>query len=200
MYDINRAEYFYREIEKKDTRYPYLYFQLARIEFLKSRFNTAMIYINKQIELHGNDAPNAYYVRGLIEGYKGDYDAAAQDYGYYLKVNPDNWATANDYAWVLLKAKRNTEAAKVTGDAIEKFPNNAWLLSTRAIALYETGDFASALTTARKAKIAAANITEAQWLVAYPGNDPKVARTGITTLQKSIDENMHKVELAIASG
>lgn len=158
-----------------------------------------MAQINLQISLHGTSTPNSYYVRGLIEGYAGDYDAAVRDYGYFLSVDPNNWATANDYAWVLLKADKSKEATKVTGDALKIHPDNAWLLATRAIALYEIGDLMGALSTAQRAKVEAAKITEAQWLIAYPGNDPRVAREGIATHQKSIDDNIHKIEAAIAS-
>jgi tetratricopeptide (TPR) repeat protein len=157
-----------------------------------------MVYINMQISAQPTSTPSSYYVRGLIEGYRGDYDAAVRDYAYYLKVDPNNWATANDYAWVLLKAKRSHDAAQVTEDALKIHPDNAWLLSTRAISLYEIGNLQEALKVAKEAQIAASKITEAQWLVAYPGNDPQVARQGIATHQKSIEDNIHKIEAAIA--
>jgi tetratricopeptide (TPR) repeat protein len=198
LYDTQIAAEFFRIAVQLDPKYPYVNHELARLEFLHGNFDMALAYINQQIAIFGTSTPNSYYVRGLIEGYAGDYAAAVRDYGYYLSVDPNNWATANDYAWVLLKAKREKDAAQVTGDALKIHPGNAWLLSTRAIALFEMGDMKEALNTAKEAQAAASNITESQWLVAYPGNDPRVAREGITTLQTSISDNIHKIEAAIA--
>jgi tetratricopeptide (TPR) repeat protein len=197
MYDVERAEHFYREVEKFDTKHLYLYHQLSRIEFLRGNFHTAMVYINRQIKLHGEAVPYSYYVRGLTEGYMGLYDEAARDYGYFLKVEPHNWAAATDYSWVLLKAGRAQEAADITKNALKDHPGNAWLLATRAIALYEIGDLEEALRIAKIARFASSKITEAQWLTAYPGNDPRIARQGVATHQKSIEENIHKIEAAI---
>lgn len=199
LYDIVRAEYFYRHAEALDAEYPYVNHQLARIEFLKGNFHTALSYINKEIELHGENEANAYYVRGLIEGYMGRYAEAAADYERFLQDRPRNWAALNDYAWVLLKAERFDDAARVTTRALELFPNNAWLLNSHAIALYELGDLSVALASARAAVDASDAVSEAEWLQAYPGNDPGVALQGISTLKNSALDNMHSIEAALAA-
>ncbi len=198
-YDITRAQYFYEKAATLDAEYPYVYHQLARIEFLKGNFNTAIFYINKQIELHGDTAPNSFYVRGLIEGYMGRYTEAAEDYKHYLSLVPPNWAGINDYAWVLLKADRFKDAVLETDKGLALFPDNPWLLNSSAIALYETGDLAKAKLRAEAAVSASLKVTEREWLTAYPGNDPRVARDGIATLRKSTQDNMHMIEEAIAS-
>lgn len=199
IYDIDRAEYFYQKAAALDPQYPYVYHQLARIEFLKGNFNTAVFYINKQIELHGDTAPSSYYVKGLIEGYMGRYADAAKDYEHYLSLVPPNWAGMNDYAWVLLKAGRAADAVPETQRGLVLFPDNAWLLNTSAIGLFETGKLKEALAHAKAAVEASGKITESQWLTAYPGNDPKVAQEGIATLRKSSEDNMHMIEAALAS-
>lgn len=199
-YDIDRAEHFFDLAALKDPTIPYLYHQLARISFLRGDFTRAMAQIDYQIQMHGDAAPNSYYVRGLIEGFMGDYDAAARDYAYFLKLFPSSWAGANDYAWVLLKADRPKDAAEVTEAALRVHPTNAWLLSTHAIALYEIGDLAGAVSVARQALVASSELTVREWLRAYPGNDPQVAREGLATHRKSIEDNIHTIEAVIANG
>jgi len=198
-YDIDRAEYFFDHAALKDPTIPYLYHQRARISFLRGNFSEAMTQINFQISMHGDAAPNSYYVRGLIEGYMGEYANSARDYEYFLRFDPRNWATLNDYAWVLLKAERFSDAADVTARGLVDFPDNPWLLNSRAIALYELHRYPEALSVAQKASDAVARLSKAEWLHAYPGNDPRVGSQGLAVFKKAVADNMHTIELAIAS-
>src|SRR3989344_1960947 len=109
MYDIDRAERYFDQAAAKDPSIPYLYHELARISFLRGNYDQALARINFHIRLHPDTAPNAYYVRGLINGFKGDYTAAEKDFEHFLKTNPDSWAGINDYAWVLLKNDKPRE-------------------------------------------------------------------------------------------
>ena len=68
-YSIERAQFFFAKAALFDPTLPYLNHELARIEFLKGRFPTALALINMQIALHGEQTSNSYYIRGLIEGY-----------------------------------------------------------------------------------------------------------------------------------
>ena len=198
-YDVERAEYFFGKAADIDPTYPYLYHELARIAFLKGEFETAMALIDMQIAQMGDNSPNSYYIRALIEGYKGEYAASAKDYEYFLKFYPTNWAAVNDYAWVLLKAGRAQEAKLATARALEWFPDNPWLLNTNATALFETREYAKALKAAQKASVAVAALSEAEWLQAYPGNDPRIANKGITAFKKAVEDNIHSITLALAS-
>ena len=200
LYDIERTEYFLREAAALDPGLPYLYHELARVAFLRGNFTRALALINTQISLHGTATPSSYYVRGLIEGYMGKYNEAATDYEIYLESDPENWAAINDYAWVLLKANRAKEAAREAARGLQVFPDNPWLLNTFAIALYETGELEAALASAEKAMASVREVTEQQWLTAYPGNDPQIAGAGITALRKSIEDNMHSIKKAITEG
>ncbi|MDO8514302.1 MAG: tetratricopeptide repeat protein [bacterium] len=198
-YDIARAEYFFKKAAALDPTILYLYHELARIDFLKGRFNAALAKIDFQISMHGDETPNSYYVRGLIEGYMGKYDASAKDYERYLEYDPTNWAALNDYAWVLLKANRPEEAAAATARGLENFPDNPWLLNSQATALYEMGDYAGALVYVQRADAEVRKTTEKQWLVAYPGNDPKIASDGLAAFKKAVSGNMHTIEQSLAS-
>ena len=198
-YNIAVAEYFFGKAADIDANTPYLYHELARIAFLKGDFEVAMALINSQIHLMGDNAPNSYYIRALIEGYKGEYAASARDYEYFLKFQPTNWAAANDHAWVLLKAGRAKEASDATARALEWFPDNPWLLNTNATARYELHDYDGALLAAQKASVEVAKLSEAEWLQAYPGNDPRIADKGIVAFKKAVQDNIHSIALALAS-
>src|SRR6185436_2473306 len=41
-YELDRAEYFFDEVLKKDVSHPYLFHELARISFLRGRFDEAL--------------------------------------------------------------------------------------------------------------------------------------------------------------
>ena len=166
----------------------------------KGDFEKAIARINAEINLPGGPiTPSSYYIRGLIEGYMGDYAASAKDYEKYLESDPHNWAALNDYAWALLKGQKFEEAADVTARGLVYFPDNAWLLNSSATAFFELGRYDEALAQARKAQSAVAELSEKQWLTAYPGNDPKVARAGIATFQKAVEDNIHAITLKVAS-
>ncbi len=199
MYNINRAEHLFNEVRRIDPQHPFVYHQLARIAFLKGDFTRAHALIDAQIRYHGSTTPSSYYVRGLIEGYMGRYEEAAKDYETYLESDPNNWAALNDYAWVLLKVGRSADAIVAAERGLKYFPNNAWLLNSSAIALYEIGELSQAQGRAEAAVAVSEAVTEKDWLLAYPGNDPKVAKAGIVSLQKASRDNMHTILLALAS-
>ena len=99
---------------------------------------------------------------------------------------------------MLLKAGRPDKALEVIsrGPAGHQI-QNAWLLNSKAIALYELGRMPEALEAAKQALTMVGNVKEKNWLTAYPGNDPKIAGEGIAALKRSIETNMKAIELAI---
>lgn len=199
LYDIRKAAAYFREAYTLDPDYEYLNHELSRVAFLQGNFYTAMYFINREIELRGETSPNSFYVRGLIKGYMGDYVSSAKDYERYLESNPNNWAALNDYAWVLLKARRFADAATATQKGLEFFPENPWLLNSSATALYELGQYEEALNQVTKAQAAVSKLSETQWLTAYPGNDPKIAAEGISAFKKAVEDNIHTITMKLAS-
>lgn len=196
QYDLDRAEYFFARAAS-DPSLPYLNHELARISFLKGDFNKALAQINLQISLHGTSTPNSYYVRGLIEGYMGRYDDAVRDYKIYVQSDPTNWAATNDLAWVLLKDDRPQEALQAIDTILPLWPENPWLLNNRATALFELGRLEEAKDVAEAAVGAVTHVIEQDWLRAYPGNDPLIAKDGVAAFKKAVEENMHMIDLAL---
>lgn len=193
-YDINRAKTFFLLAVRSNPELPYIHHELARIYFLKGNYQSALAEINIQISAQGDNVSSSYYVRGLIEGFMGNYPASIKDYAHYIKIDPYDWAAINDYAWVLLKYNRPVDALTITNIAVTYFPNNPWILNTNATARYETGDIAGARIKIEAAQNALQTLTQATWLRAYPGNDPAIAQAGINSFKKSVQNNMHTIE------
>jgi tetratricopeptide (TPR) repeat protein len=196
-YDIERAEYYFNWAERLDLDYPHVQHQLARIAFLKGDFDTALMRIDRELE-SPTHSPSAYYIRGLIKGFMGDYAGAVIDYQTYREYDPNNWAAVTDLSWVLLKDDRPEEALLVLSQVLEQWPHNPWLLNTKAIALYEVGRVEEAREAITAAAEAVKNVTPEEWLRAYPGNDPLAAPDGVKTFQESVSLNMHTMFLARA--
>lgn len=200
LYDVDKAEEYLEEAYKLDPTYLAVNHELARIAFLKGHFGTALEHIDKEIGMHGESLPNSYYIRGLIQGYRGEYHEAALDYAVYLKHDPTNWAAINDYAWVLLKAGRTEDALLAVRTGLAYFPDNPWLLNSESIALYELKQYEESIFSALKASSAAENISAEDWLRAYPGNDPRIAEAGVASLRSAISDNMHIAALTVSNG
>ena len=192
-YDIDFAEHCFRIAVQRDPQVPYVFHELARVEFLKGDLGAALALIDVQILNQGDRSPSSYYVRGLIEGYMGNYAEAVNDYKHFVALAPDNWAGLNDYAWVLLKDDKPQEAISVTAQGLQHYPNNPWLLNSNATALYETGDIADARSVAERAEIAVQKLTPNEWSAAYPGNDPDIAPEGVATFQKAVADNIRTI-------
>jgi tetratricopeptide (TPR) repeat protein len=189
LYDRDRAYYFFMQALRLDPNQPGVRHQLARVAFLNGNFGSALWYIDHEISLPGHSPiPSSYYVRGLIEGYSGDYADAAHDYETYLQTDPSNWAAMNDYAWVLLKASRYEDAYSLTKRGLDLWPHNPWLLNSAAIALFELHKpLASAYSMQAVQNVR--QVTAAEWRTAYPGNDPAIAADGIEALMEAVIHN-----------
>lgn len=194
-YDIEKAQRYFTEALKRDPAHPYANHQLARIAFLKGDFSNALTLINRQIELHEDSVIAAFYIRALIYGFMGEYGLAAKDYEHYRSFENFGWAASNDYAWVLLKADRPNAAVRVLAESLQYYPENAWLLNSYTIALYEAGHLEAARSEAQKAIRAARSVTYEAWHAAYPGNDPNVAFDGVIAIQEAARANMHTILL-----
>lgn len=193
-YDVKRAQEYLSKAAHLEPTYPYVHHELARVHFLNGNFDIAELHATIEIQNNGDATPQAYYVRGLIRGFKGEYDGAIKDYAKYLEFDVNNWAAINDYAWVLLKANRFEDAIIATARGLQMFPNNAWLLSTNSVALAEQGYKGPARAQAHAALLAAQHVTEEEWLTAYPGNDPRIARDGVQALQDATAINAQMLE------
>jgi tetratricopeptide (TPR) repeat protein len=195
LYNIERAERLYEKAYTRNPQLPHLQHQRARVAFLKGDFETALARINDEIARGAS--PSSYYVRGLIKGYMDDFASSAADYEAYLKSDPRNWAAINDYAWVLIKQGRSKDALIALDWGLIYWPENPWLLNSKATALFEMNRLDRAKEAVDLAAANVANVTEEAWMQAYPGNDPLIAKDGVEAFRKAVEENMHTISLAL---
>ena len=193
-YDIERAQYLFELAKRLDPSLPYVHHELARIYFLHEDYAGALTEIDVQIAEYGSKSPNSYYVRGLIEGYAGEYGASEQDYARYLTYEPHDWAGTNDYSWILLKDGKPAAAHDAISRVIAYFPDNPWLFNSDAIALSELGDKTQARSEIAEAQALVQKLSPQEWSYAYPGNDPRIASDGLAAFQKSVVQNMHTID------
>lgn len=201
LYDIQRAQKYLEAAREIDPTYPVVNYQLARIYFIQRHPILSLMSTNAEIRnATSTPMPEVYYMKGLIEGSIGQYDTAAADYRTFLDqvIGAKNgWAAYNDYAWVLLKGGRAEDALAATLEGLEKYPNNAWLLTMKTSTLYELGRFEEAVSVGEAAVTAADMLTESQWRSAYPGNDPRTTENGLNTIRRSARDNLEKVKAAL---
>ncbi len=193
-YNIDRAEHFFQLAVQQDPHLPYIYHELAHVAFLTDDLPVALAYIDVQIDEQGDKTPSSYYLRGLIEGFMGNYSDAEKDYAHYLQYDPIDWAAVNDYAWVLLKDNKPASADVAIEAVLKYFPSNAWLLNSDAIALSELGDATTARERIDAASQAVLSLSSATWSRAYPGNDPGIADQGLTAFKSAVEKNMHTLD------
>ncbi|MBT9164734.1 MAG: hypothetical protein DDT23_00739 [candidate division WS2 bacterium] len=188
-YDIEKAEKYYLEALKIDPALHGPHYQLARIYFVQGRFYLAMQEINKEIEMYP-EFKRSYYVRGLIYGYSGRLEEAADDFKEFLKWKPDSWAGKNDLAWIYFQQGKYTETGDAARAGLKVAPDNPWLLNALGVSLLNTGDKKGAKEAFIKALEIVATMSPKDWGRAYPGNDPSIYREGLTKMKESIEENL----------
>ena len=177
-------------------------YQIGRILFIRGDYNEAISALNSELSIAPNNF-RAYYVRGLVNAYAGNYASADNDFAVFISHALTEWAGYNDRAWALSLAGRYQDALAVMQVAFKQVPNaadNPWLwntLGTAQLDLYDYADAFSSFTTAQKL---ASSLTEADWLGAYPGNDPTSAPAGIARFQKAITTNLQTAALFTGSG
>lgn len=195
-YDVELAKFYFDRALKMDSTLPLVRHELGRIAFLYADFPIALNYLNQEIDLGPTPTPTpaSYYVRALIKGYMGDYKGAAADYEKYFAVTSANWGSINDYSWVLLKAGLPEQALYATQWGLDQWPNNPWLLSSEAIALFELHRYQEAKISVDAALEKIDTLTPEDWLTAYPGNDPRVAEVGLKTFKDAALTNKRKIE------
>lgn len=193
-YNLTVARGFYALALFTDRGSPYVWHQLARIDFLRGDFDSALVKINRQIELHGDRVSGSYYVRGLIRGFQGELAGAEADFKIYLKFHPKSWGAHNDLAWVYFQAGKYQEALQAARQGLLFSPKNPWLLTSVGGALLNLNRLEEARQTLSDAKQEAAQLEPADWSRSNPGNDPRIAEEGLAAMRAVIERNLMLVD------
>jgi len=190
VYDLEKAQVYFKKALDLDPRVPLAWYQLARIDFLNGDFGDALFKMNKHISVHGDSLPNVYYMRGLIYGYDNQLEVAEKNFLKYLSYDKFSWAAYTDLAWVYFRQGKYEETKKIAERGLEKNAGNPWLLNMYGVALLNLGDKKSAYATLEQALSRAKKIQLIDWARAYPGNDPRVAEEGIKAMLEAIEYNL----------
>ncbi|MEK7178914.1 MAG: tetratricopeptide repeat protein [Patescibacteria group bacterium] len=189
-YDLDKAEKYFNKALTLDPLAPDAWHQLSRIDFLRGNFSAALSKINTQFELHGDSLMASYYIRGLIEGYSGDYENAEKDFLKFFAWDKTNWAVYNDLSWVYFKEGRYKDARRVADGGLAYHPNNPWLLNMAGVSRLNLDDKKNARIYFQKALWWADTMTESDWQKAYPGNAPYTSGQGIIEMKEAIRANL----------
>lgn len=192
-YNLEKAVQSYKRALEISPSHPFAHYQYARAEFLRGNFATALEHIEKQMEINP-DFPNAWYVRGLIHGYVGLRQKAADDFRTFISRAPNQWAGYNDLAWILAKQENFAEMKRVVHEAFEKLPHekgrNPWLWTGLGIAELNLGEYHTAIESFAKGRAIAEKMTPEYFWSAYPGNDPRSAKDAYTNFLATLHFNL----------
>ena len=201
-YDLEKAAAFYRLALEKDT--PLMaWYQLGRIDFLKGKFDPAIVKLHKQEELYGDQTPRVYYMLGLTYAYtaiqkekQGEnsdtfwQDAEENFINYISFVDTAPWP-AVDLAWVYFMQGKFEDMKPVMEKSLELHPDNPWVLNMYALTLLNLEpETREASAYFLKAKNEALKLTVDDWGNVYPGNNPQHWQQGLNEFITTIDKNL----------
>ena len=179
VYDIEKADRYFHKALEIDPMASTAWHQLARTEFLRGNLNAALAKANKQIELHGDDFMAAYYVRGLIHAYSKNFAESEADFLKFLEWKKGSWAANNDLAWVYFQQGNYEKSEEYARLGLMYNKDNPWLLTMLGVSLLNLERREEARQVLAQALLEAENLTESNWITAYPGNDPLLATQGL---------------------
>ncbi len=189
-YDLDKAAKFYKAAAFVGGKSSYPRYQLARVYFLKTDYKDGLKEINKALALNPENK-RAFYIRGLINGYAENYQAAAEDFQKFIAWAPKEWAGYNDLAWAYYEGKDYQNAVDAALKGLEVVPNNAWLLNGLGVSLQALGKSDEAKVALDRAAEIAKKMTPADWKVAYPGNDAQTAEWDLAQFKTDVNYNLN---------
>ncbi len=193
-YDLKRARHFYFLALDLNPEHPTVLMQLARTSFVDDDLESALLQIDLQLAKHPNISSRAYYIRALIYGYQKRFDKASEDFERYITLEPRKWYAHNDLAWSYVRESKFDKALTAIDGGLALAPQNAWLLISQSVILYELGRYDEAYEIALKGVTAAEKVTPDEWRAMYPGNDPALASKGVEGMIASSLANLKRIE------
>jgi tetratricopeptide (TPR) repeat protein len=201
LYNTTLAQFFYTQSLRFDTKdgkpEPYIYYQLARIDFIKGNFDTSLDKLQTELKIFP-DHTHTYYMLGLVYGYTGRERAGIDAFSKYIEYDPGTWAGRNDMAWLLFRIGDIPNALNTMSDAYQLYPDNPWVLNSYGVLLMNVGLLSEAHNVLTHGNIVVESLTPETWGAAYPGNDPRIYATGLTAMKISLAENLMLVESKLA--
>ena len=197
-YNLDKAEFYFRKADALNPNATGILYYLGRIEFIRGDLNTSIFYMDRAIKIDA-DFEQAYYMRGLAEGYAGYFPQAIRDFQTYTSMAPDQWAGWNDLSFVYFKAGKFKEAEDTARAGLEIFPDNPWLNNALGVALLNQQKFQDAEAYLQAALARFEQLTLTEWGSAYPGNNPISYESGLLEAVESVKVNLTLLESTTAN-
>jgi predicted Zn-dependent protease len=96
-----------------------------------------------------------------------------------------------------MQSGRFSDAVYALDWAHAQWPQNPWILNSRASALFELKKYNEAYADIKAAQQESDDLTSNLWSIAYPGNDPQIADEGLRHFKEAIAYNKHTIEKKI---
>jgi tetratricopeptide (TPR) repeat protein len=190
LYNVTLAQFFF-----KNAAYPifgrpaeYAHYQLSRTYFIQGDLYTALAEARKELEVFPYHT-RSYYILGLTFGYLNREKEAIEAFTVFIQANPNSWAARNDKAWLQFRIG-DIDGALATIGPITSDIGNPWIQNTYGTLLLNKKRYNEAREAFLHAKQITDSMTEEEWGVAYPGNDPRIYATGLNAVRTSIRNNL----------
>ncbi len=201
-YSLPLASFFYKQSLYFDTTNgippSYTYYQLSRIAFIKGDLTNALVYINKELEFHPENT-QSYYMKGLTLGYLGRVLEAIQSFQLYIKADPYSWAAHNDMAWLQFRSGDYRGALTTINAIYSYYIGNPWVENTRGVMLMNLGNNKEAEQSFIRGLASVEKMMPHDWGAAYPGNHPDIYSTGLSSMRKTLENNLALVRTATST-
>lgn len=192
-YDIKKAETAYARSIELRPNFLEAHYQLGRVHFINGRFVSALAEIDTVLRLDP-EFRKAYYMHGLINGYKGDLDSAIRGFSEFIKRDGFNWAGYNDLAWIYFKKGDYQKMKEVSLEGLRHAERNPWLSNIYGTALMNLGEKTAAKEAFEIALEESAKMVPEDWGQAYPGNNPDIYSLGLEETRRVIGHNLSLVD------
>lgn len=200
LYNPTLARFFYNQsllFDKVDGKpEPYIYYQLARIDFIEGHLDNAIDKLHKELEIFPTNN-HTYYILGLTLGYMNKEKEAIEAFTKYIDTHPETWAGRNDKAWLQFRIGDIDGAMQTIIPAYNKHPNNPWVLNTYGVILMNKKRYKDAQEVLARGSLVASKLTNDSWGEAYPGNDPRIYGAGLGAMRRSFQDNLQLVNAVL---
>jgi tetratricopeptide (TPR) repeat protein len=188
--NYKQALFHFRQALQKDPNLAEVNLEIGRLYFIDPNLvslDEAIYRFTKEIEISNH--PYAYHERGILFGYLKKWKEAEADFRKEISLW-DNWAGYLDLAWILFSQNRLNEAEELMKIVDQKMPNSVWSLNGLGIIHLNQGKYDLAINELEMAFEKAKDLSYNDYIMAYPGNDPKLAFENIENIKIGIAFNL----------
>ncbi len=195
LYNLTFAQSFFYQAAHPlfGKPYPYASHQLSRTYFIKGDLGTSLSIAYKELV----DYPEhraTYYIIGLTLGYMNKEKEAIDAFSKYIDYNPKTWAARNDKAWLQFRIGDIDGAIATLEPVVDKQLYNVWVQNTYCALMLQKKEYLKAKNACLQAQSVLSTMTEEAWGKAYPGNDPRIYKTGLQAMKLSVESNLKLLE------